>query len=425
MSLNSPNATGIEPGVLEGLLVVDFTQAIAGPIATRVLAEMGARVVKIESPRGDFVRGIQCRPELGWGPMFGHGSAGKESICVDMARPDGLALVDRLLDIADIIVENFRPGTLERWGFDPQQLILRSKHPVVCSVSGFGRGTEQSAWSATDPLGQAFSGMTFMIGSPGERPFLAANGIADTTTAMAAVAAILAAVIGRMRDGRGRHLDVAMADVMLSMDCVTTPVAAAFDDVVWQPLGHDHPAVCPFGVFEATDGFVVIQGLGEGADSTWGRLCQAIDQRALITDSRSASAAARLDHRALVNGAVQAWVGTRDRAEVVRHLQAAGTLCGPVHTPREAVTHPFYRTRGAVATVSTRTAADDATSAGVPTRDIVAMPFGPSGLSGPPQRPPFLGEHTRPVLADLLQMDATRIDRLYVEGVVQTRAEWP
>ncbi len=424
MSLNVPNA-GVEPGVLAGMLVIDFTQAIAGPIATRVLAEMGARVIKIESPRGDLVRAIQCRPELGWGPMFGHGSAGKESICVDMAKPEGLALVDRLIDLADIVVENFRPGTLERWGFDPQELILRDKHPIVCSVSGFGRGTEQSAWSATDPLGQAFSGMTFMIGSPGEPPYLAANGIADCTTAMSAAAAILAAVIGRMRDGRGRHLDVAMADVMLSMDCVTNPVAAAFADVAWQPLGHDHPAVCPFGVFEATDGFVVIQGLGEGPDSTWGRLCQAIDQPALISDPRSASAAARLDHRTFVNGAVQAWVGSRDRAEVVRHLQASGTLCGPVHTPREAVTHPFYRTRGGVATVAAPVASGAVTTGELPTRDIVAMPFGPSGLSGAPERPPFLGEHTRAVLADLLEMDAARIDGLYAEGVVKTRAEWP
>jgi len=425
MSLNVPAATGVESGVLAGMLVVDFTQAIAGPIATRVLAEMGARVIKIESPRGDLVRGIQCRPELGWGPMFGHGSAGKESICIDMAQPEGLALVDRLIDMADIVVENFRPGTLERWGFDPKQLILRDKHPIVCSVSGFGRGTEQSAWSATDPLGQAFSGMTFMIGSPGERPFLAANGIADCSTAMAAAAAILAAVIGRMRDGRGRHLDVAMADVMLSMDCVTNPVAAAFADVQWQPLGHDHPAVCPFGVFEATDGFVVIQGLGEGEDSSWGRLCQAIDQRGLITDPRSASAAARLDHRDLVNGAVQSWVGTRTRAEVVRHLQASGTLCGPVHTPREAVTHPFYRARGGVTQVATRVTSDDSKTVAVPSREMVAMPFGPSGLSGPPQRPPFLGEHTREVLNDLLEIDGPDIDRLYAAKVVKTRAEWP
>ncbi len=424
MSLIGPSAACIGPGVLEGLLVVDFTQAIAGPIATRILGEMGARIIKIESPRGDLVRGIQCRPELGWGPMFGHGSAGKESICVDMAQADGLALVDRLIDLADVVVENFRPGTLERWGFDPQQLILREKHPIVCSVSGFGRGTEQSAWSATDPLGQAFSGMTFMIGSLGERPFLAANGIADCTTAMAAAAAILAAVIGRMRDGRGRHLDVAMADVMLAMDCVTNPVAAAFDDVAWQPLGHDHPAVCPFGVFEASDGFVVIQGLGEGADSTWGRLCQAIGQPALITDPRSASAAARLDHRTHVNGAVQDWVGTRSRAEVVRHLQATGSLSGPVHTPREAVTHPFYRARGGVATIPTG-AVPDANHGEGPTRDVVAMPFGPSGLSGPPQRPPLLGEHTRALLADLLQMGASDIDRLYAEGVVKTRMEWP
>ena len=110
---------------------------------------------------------------------------------------------------------------------------------------------------------------------------------------------------------------------------------------------------------------------------------------------------------------------------MVRHLQASGSLCGPVHTPREAVTHPFYRARGGVATVVTGADPSGVARADARTRDIVAMPFGPSGLAGPPQRPPFLGEHTRVILADLLQMDAARIDGLYAEGVVKTRASWP
>lgn len=406
------------PGVLQGLLVVDFTQAIAGPFATRVLAEMGARVIKIESPRGDLVRGVQCRPEQGWGPMFGHGSAGKESICVDMQHPDGHRVVDALLDRADVIVENFRPGTLERWGFDPRELVERPRHPVVCSVSGFGRGTEQSAWSATDPLGQAFTGMTFMIGSDGERPYLAANGIADTSTAMAAAVAILAAIIGRQRDGRGRYLDVAMADVMLAMDCVVNPVAAAFDDEQWRPLGHDHPAVCPFGVFRASDGFVVIQGMGQGEQSTWGRLCVAIDAQDLLTDARTAGEAARLHNRDVVNGRIAAWVATRTRDDVVRHLQASGTLAGPVLSPYEAVNHPFYERRNGVKPV----AVDDA---GVARRKMVAMPFSASGLTGAPARPPMRGEHTRAVLAEVLGMSTERIDALYTARAVATSDQWP
>jgi CoA:oxalate CoA-transferase len=405
-------------GVLDGLLVVDFTQAIAGPLATRVLGEMGARVIKIESPRGDLVRGIQSRPGQAWGPMFGHGSAGKESLCVDMRQPEGKQIVDKLLDKADIIVENFRPGVMESWGFAPHDLLERPKKPVVCSVSGFGRGTEQSSWSATDPLGQAFSGMTFMIGEPGGEPYLAANGIADSATAMSAVAGILAAVIGRMKDGRGRYVDMAMADVMLAMDCVANPVAAAFEDVQWHALGHDHPAVCPFGVFRALDGDVVIQGLGEGPDSTWGRLCLAIGHETLITDPATASAAARLQNRASVNRPVADWIAKRTRADVVRLLQAAGTLCGPVHSPREAVTHPFHRARGTVARVATD-------EPGAPDRDMVAMPFRPSGLSGPPQRPPRLGEHTRALLQGVLAMAAGDIDLLYSRGVIHTRGDWP
>lgn len=405
-------------GVLDGLLVVDFTQAIAGPLATRVLREMGARVIKIESPQGDLVRGLQQRPGHAWGPMFGHGSAGKESVCVDIRQPDGRAIVDRLLDLADVIVENFRPGVMERWGLDPRGLTERARKPVVCSVSGFGRGTPQSAWAATDPLGQAFCGMTYMIGQPGEAPYLAANGVADSATAMSAAAGILGALIGRMKEGRGRYIDLAMADAMLAMDCVTTPVAAAFDDVEWQALGHDHPAVCPFGVFRARDGFVVIQGLGQGEASTWGCLCAAIGEPDLVSDPRTATDAARLHHRDLVNGPVSHWVAQRTRAEAVDRLQAAGALAGPIHSPREAVTHPFYRQRGCVAPVATD-------QADAPERDMVAMPFRASGLSGPPLRPPRLGEHTDAVLQDLLAMSSTEIDALRARGVLHTRTDWP
>jgi len=405
-------------GVLDGLLVIDFTQAIAGPVATRVLREMGARVIKVEAPRGDLVRRLQWRPHQSWGPMFGHGSAGKESICVDIRRPEGRDIIDGLIDQADIIVENFRPGVIESWGLDPRDLINRPRRPVVCSVSGFGRGTEQSSWVATDPLGQAFSGMTYMIGQPGDPPFLASNGIADSSTAMAAATAILAAVIGRMKDGKGRYLDMAMADVMLAMDCVTTPVAAAFDDVEWKPLGHDHPAVCPFGVFPTSDGHVVIQGLGQGPDSTWGRMCAAIGQPELVTDPRTASEAARLQNRSLVNEPIARWVRERTREEVVRTLQSAGTLAGPVHSPREAVTHPFYRHRGSVDTVATG-------DPDIPKRDMVAMPFRACGLGGAPRRPPMLGEHTRGILESLLHMTEARIEELHSQGVVYSHCEWP
>jgi crotonobetainyl-CoA:carnitine CoA-transferase CaiB-like acyl-CoA transferase len=405
-------------GVLEGLLVIDFTQAIAGPLATRVLGEMGARVVKIEAPRGDLVRRLQWRPGQAWGPMFGHGSAGKESLCVDMRHPQGRDVVDRLLDVADIVVENFRPGVMEQWGFDPKALIHRRRHPVVCSVSGFGRGTEQSGWSATDPLGQAFSGMTYMLGTHDEPPLLAANGIADSATAMSAAAGILAAVIGRMKDGQGRYVDIAMADAMLAMDCVNNPVAAAFPDVEWKPLGHDHPAVCPFGVFRASDGYVVIQGLGQGPDSTWGRLCAAVGQAQLVDDERTRTDASRLLNRPLVNDPIARWIAERSRDEVVRVLQAAGALAGPVHSPREAVTHPFYRQRGSVQPVDTGVE-------GVPPREMVAMPFFPSGISAAPRRPPMLGEHNREVLQSLLGMTAAEVDRLHNDAVVLTQGDWP
>lgn len=416
MPVTSSNDMAADVGVLAGVLVVDFTQAIAGPFATRVLGEFGARVVKIESFRGDLVRAVQHRAG-GWGPMFGHGSAGKESIAIDMGTPDGHRVVDRLLDLADVIVENFRPGTLERWGFDPLKLVERQRRPIVCSVSGFGRGTEYSSWSATDPLGQAISGMTYMIGEPGGMPYLAANGIADSMTAMSAATAILAALIGRQKDGKGRHIDLAMADVMLAIDCVNNPVAAAHEDVGFSPLGHNHPAVCPFGVFKAKDGLLVVQGMGEGEGSTWANLCRVIGLPELITDPRTASAAARLESRGLVNAAVQQFVAGLSRDEAVRRLQAAGSIAGPVLSPREAVEHPLTMARRTVQAVPTVDASR--------TQKMVALPFGAANLSGAPRRPPMLGEHSRTILMDLLGLDESEIDRLHACGAVQTSKQWP
>jgi CoA:oxalate CoA-transferase len=407
----------VNAGVLDGILVVDFTQAIAGPFATRILGEFGARIVKIESFRGDLVRAVQHRVDGAWGPMFGHGSGGKQSIAIDMSTSDGHQIVDRLLDLADVVVENFRPGTLERWDFDPVKLTERPRRPIVCSVSGFGRGTDYSGFSATDPLGQAISGMTYMIGEPGQTPYLAANGIADSATAMSAATAILAALIGRQKDGKGRYIDLAMADVMLAMDCVNNPVAAAYEDVAFAPLGHDHPAVCPFGVFATSDGFVVIQAMGEGKGSTWASLCKAIGRSDLLTDPRTATAAARLENRELVNSEVQRAVKELSRDDAVRTLQAVGVIAGPVLSPRDAVVHSLFAERGGVYPVPTE---DPARS-----QKMVALPFGAAKLCGAPRRPPMLGEHTRPILEDLLKLDPGEIDRLHACGAVRTSTQWP
>jgi crotonobetainyl-CoA:carnitine CoA-transferase CaiB-like acyl-CoA transferase len=401
MPVSNAMGGGVNAGVLDGILVVDFTQAIAGPFATRILGEFGARVVKIESFRGDLVRAVQHRVDGAWGPMFGHGSGGKQSIAIDMSTSDGHQIVDRLLDLADVIVENFRPGTLERWDFDPVKLTERPRRPIVCSVSGFGRGTDYSGFSATDPLGQAISGMTYMIGEPGQTPYLAANGIADSSTAMSAATAILAALIGRQKDGKGRYIDLAMADVMLAMDCVNNPVAAAYEDVAFAPLGHHHPAVCPFGVFATSDGFVVIQAMGEGKGSTWASLCMAMGRSDLLTDPRTATAAARLENRKLVNSEVQRAVKELSRDDAVRRLQAAGAIAGPVLSPRDAVVHSLFVKRGGVHGVPTED----------PTRSqkMVALPFGPAKLSGAPRRPPMLGEHTRPILQHLLNSSQAKL----------------
>lgn len=406
---------GPPPGrALDGVVVVDLTQAIAGPYATRVLAELGARVIKVEGPRGDLVRTVQWTTPNESSPMFAHGSAGKESVCIDLSMGEGHTILAKLFDVADVIVENFRPGTLQRLGFPPLKLVGLERRPIVCSISGFGQEGPHASWSGADPVGQALSGMTYMTGDADGPPYFAANGIADTATAMWAATAILAALYERRSTGAGRWIDVSMSDVMISMDCVNVPLAARDPDRVAQTrMGRHHPAVCPFGVFDAADGHIVIEALGEGATSTWGGLCRTIDRTELIDDPRSRTQDARLDNRDFVNDVVQQWAAPLARWDAVHRLQRERVIAAPVLSPAEAVTSDHARAR------------DLAPNEGAGDHAGVSLPLVASGMVARPTPPPQLGEHNRLVARDVLSITDDELEQLHARGVLLQRSEWP
>lgn len=235
--------------LLGGIRVLDFSQAIAGPLATRVLASLGADVIKVEIPSGDLVRGMASHE--GFSAMFAHGNAGKRCVSVDLKSDEGMRIVRELAAQCDVVFENWRPGVAARLGLDYPTLSAGRPELVYCSVSGYGQEGPLHELVGADPAGQAISGMAAMIGDPNEAPYLSTNGIADTSTAVNAALAVVAALFHRERTGFGQHIDIAMSDVMLFMDATNAPLAAARRGAgpAIVRTGRHHPVVAPFGIF--------------------------------------------------------------------------------------------------------------------------------------------------------------------------------
>lgn len=396
-------------GPLDGIRVVDLTRAVAGPFAGRLLADLGADVVKVESAGGDLARALTPVGEHGFSAMFNHANAGKRSIVLDLRSQEGLAIVRTLIASVDIVVENFTPGVMARMTLGYEKLLEINPAIILCSVSSFGQYGAQSGLVGADPVGQAMSGMVAMTGEPDGAPYLVTNGIADTSTGSHAALAIVAALLDRARTGRGCHLDISMCDVMLFMDCCNVPYAAATEGAV--PLersGRHNLTVSPYGVFTAPDGYVLIEAWGEGAASLWGRLCTLMERPDLIVDRDFASNAARIRNRPRVSEVIEQWLAGRSRDEAIAELQRARVVAAPVLTPWEATQHRTSQERGMVGRVTT----------GGETYSVINNPHRGTPwplVIGPGPRH---GEHSREVLSELIDLGEGEITRLIESGVV-------
>lgn len=411
--------SGAQPGAelrrgpLSGTRVVDLTRAVAGPFAGRLLADLGADVIKIESPGGDFARDLTPVGTSGFSAMFNHANAGKRSVVVDLRDERGLEIVRSLVQTCDVVLENFTPGVMSRMTLGYDQLRELNPGVILCSVSSFGQYGSYSGLVGADPVGQAMSGMVAMTGEPDAAPYPATNGIADTSTGSQAALAVLAALLDRARTGAGCHLDISMCDVMLFLDCCNVPYAAATEGTV--PLvrsGRHNLTVSPFGVFPARDGYLLIEAWGEGPDSLWGRLCGLMERPELVTDPDFASNAARIRNRPRVTEAIEAWLADRGRDEAAAALQAARVVAAPVLSPWEATQHPVAQERQMLGRVSV----------GSETYSVISNPH--RGTPWPVEtRPgPLHGQHTREVLTEVLDLADENVSRLLGQGVVQQAA---
>jgi len=407
-------------GALAGLKVLDLSRVLAGPWCTQILADLGADVVKIERPGvGDDTRG--------WGPPFLKDAEGndtdqatyftacnrnKRSVTVDMATPEGQALLQRMAAQSDIVVENFKTGGLKQYGLDHESLRAANPRLIYCSVTGFGHDGPHAQRAGYDLMIQATSGMMSITGRaddvPGGGPLRVGVALTDLFTGVYASTAILAALEVRHRTGEGQHIDMALLDVGMA---ILANQASAFLNAgtVPQRQGNSHPSLAPYQDFQTADGAML---LAIGNNGQFARFCEAAGHAEWAVDERFATNTLRVKHREMLIPAMQEVTRTRSTADWIALLEDKAVPCGPINNIAQAFDDEQVKARGLAVTLP-RDAGD-----GIESITGVASPL---RLSATPPvlryAPPALGQHTDEVLAEW-GVDAQQIAALREAGVV-------
>jgi crotonobetainyl-CoA:carnitine CoA-transferase CaiB-like acyl-CoA transferase len=386
------------PGPLAGLTVLDLTRVLSGPYCTMLLADMGARVIKIEQPgRGDETRA--------WGPPFVAGESAyflsinrnKESVALDFKQPGGRKALDRLLDRADILVENFRPGTLDRIGLGYAAVAATHPRLVYCSISGFGQTGPRRNQAGYDAVMQAEGGLMSVTGAADGPAYRVGVAIADLVAGLLAAQGIVLALYSRDRTGRGQHVDVGMLDGVVSLLTyhasmhLTTATTS-------QRVGNRHATIAPYDTFSAADGELF---LAVGNDDQFRRFCEVTGQRTLLTDERFATNPARVVHHRELRELLVPILQRHSRAHWSEVLTRAGVPCGAVRDVPDALSDPQLMARQMIEAVE---------HAAAGTIKVLGVPIKLSETPGSVRTaPPMLGQHTAQVLAEI-GMTADEID---------------
>ena len=400
-------------GALSDLRVIDLTQMLAGPICTQVLADQGAQVIKVEPLSGDGIR--SSGPFRGddtlraFGGYFQSVNRNKSSIALDLKREEGKAILMQLIEGADVLVENFRAGVMERLGLGYETLRPKNPKLVYATIRGFGdpRSGESpyAHWPAYDVVAQAMGGVMSITGPAGGDPTKVGPGIGDIVPGLMLGIGILAAVHHARQTGLGQFVDVAMADCVLAL-CERIVYQQSYEGLSPKPEGNRHPLLCPFGLFPAKDGWVSIACPDE---RLWGQLAQTIGRPEMAQDPRYATNPARVAHTGEVIAAVEAFTRVRTKAELARILGGI-TPFGPVYTSKEIFDDPHFAKRHMIVEVEHPGCPTPVQIAGVP----IKMSETPGSVR---RRAPLLGEHTEAVLRGL-GLEQDRITRLRHEGVI-------
>lgn len=334
-------------GPLQGTLVVDLTRVLAGPFCTQVLADLGARVVKVEAPgRGDDAR--QIGPFIsGRSAYFMSLNRGKQSIALGLEDEADRRVFEKLLGRADVLVENFRPGAMDRLGYGWEALHSRYPRLVVASTSGFGQTGPYAERPAYDIVVQAMGGIMSLTGHPGGPPTRVGTSIGDIAAGLFTVIGVQAALLERARSGKGMRVDVAMLDSQVAI-LENAIVRYAATGEVPGPLGSRHPSITPFEALATKDGHAVIAA---GNDELFGRLCETIGCPELARDPRFGSNRSRTQNVEALRQCLEAALVTRTTADWLERLEAAGVPCGPLNDVAALLRDPQIAARNMLVTV--------------------------------------------------------------------------
>jgi len=393
-------------GPLAGLRVIDLTRVLAGPLATQFLGDLGAEILKVEPPgKGDETRGFA--PFVGGESHYFLGlNRGKRSLVLDLRRPEGAGILRRLAATADVLVENFRPGVMDRLGLGAEALMRLNPRLIYCAISGFGLTGPLRDKPSFDIVTQALTGVLSVNGEQGRPPVKLGLPIGDMSGGIFGAIAILSALHERTVTGRGRLIDVSLYDGTMSLLGYLSQLAFLTGRDP-EPMGSAHPSVVPYGSFPASDGAIIIACL---ADGFWPKLCHALGCPEMGADPRYATMALRREHRAEIEPRIAALTATRSVAEWQRVLEAHDVPHAPVLGVTAALSHPHAVAREMVATVEHPVAG---------TLRMLGRPIKfPGERQAPLEPPPTLGQHTAEVLRRELGLSEERIDELRRLGIL-------
>jgi crotonobetainyl-CoA:carnitine CoA-transferase CaiB-like acyl-CoA transferase len=395
--------------VLDGVRVLDFSQHVAGPACTRMMAEMGAEIIKLElAPFGEQIRNVGFKVN-GRSVYFIQQNRGKKSVCVDMKSAPGLQLVHDLVKQVDVVIENFAPGAIRRLGLPWEKVHELNPKAIMCSISTFGQDGPLSGLPGYDFIGQAYAGITGMIGDQENGPYIPIAALGDTTTGAHALAAINGALYHRATSGDdGQYLDISLLDCYFHSHEMNVGAISASQGAINPYLpGRYHSAVAPLGVYKSKDGYLILIAiLGR-----WKDFCNAMGRPELATDQRYIDDPARVAHHAELKVLIEDWLQAQESdAATIRLLGEHHVPVAPILSIQQVMNHPHMQYRGTVRTITDR---------GAGSFEMPGMPLRFSAFANDLDlQAPYLGEHNGAILGGLLGLAAERIAELTADGVL-------
>jgi crotonobetainyl-CoA:carnitine CoA-transferase CaiB-like acyl-CoA transferase len=397
-----------KPGPLTGVRVLDLGHYIAIPILTRMMADLGAEVIKVEAaPHGDLSRFTPI-VKNGYSGGFIQHNRGKQSVCIDLKKPQGAAIVRELARHVDVITENYSPGVLPRYGLGYEDFRQVNQHVIMCSISGFGQDGPLKHRVGNDTVALAMSGLMHLTGDPDGPPVYVGLFIADENAGVHGLAAVCAALYYREKTGIGQYIDLSLLECMFHLHDTAIQFYVMSDGQL-NPnrFGSHHYLLAPCGIFKASDGYVVITVL----DHQWETFCNTIGRREWLNDPRFATREARVENRLQLAKLLEEWLqafATRD--EPIAILEKARILSAPVLDIAQIINHPVIQQRGAMQAIPH------------PGLGQVAIPKSPFRMSETPalirSRAPLLGEHNANILSRYLGYSPADIANLTAAGVL-------